>query len=329
MADVSNTASSIENLLAGIEDVPDDIDFSDEIDKELMEDEDAAVLDAADNYEPYTAESVRLEDTEEASAEWKDRFSQFKKSLGQMQDKKSEISRLKKKMWRMKQKQMGLMSQINVQQNDIKLKEERIESLQNELREANQSRITSEQAASRNEETATSLRAIISSKNRDIAVLERQLAETARRLALATACKKVEEPALPCESASSEPEDEESRLEALENFVSVVRSLSSLTSRDEATHMLMMSQGTCFHCGRKLSEMGSNPDDCGCSYCSILRNILKDTPVEVKKSTVDVSVLLLFVFIVLSIALAIFVYNWRDEAFYVLSDVKERIKLIF
>ncbi|KAK8814632.1 hypothetical protein WA556_006671, partial [Blastocystis sp. ATCC 50177/Nand II] len=338
MADVSNTASSIENLLAGIEDVPDDIDFSDEIDKELMEDEDAAVLDAADNYEPYTAESVRLEDTEEASAEWKDRFSQFKKSLGQMQDKKSEISRLKKKMWRMKQKQMGLMSQINVQQNDIKLKEERIESLQNELREANQSRITSEQAASRNEETATSLRAIISSKNRDIAVLERQLAETARRLALATACKKVEEPALPCESASSEPEvgerrdesveqDEESRLEALENFVSVVRSLSSLTSRDEATHMLMMSQGTCFHCGRKLSEMGSNPDDCGCSYCSILRNILKDTPVEVKKSTVDVSVLLLFVFIVLSIALAIFVYNWRDEAFYVLSDVKERIKL--
>lgn len=223
-----------------------------------MEDEDAAVLDAADNYEPYTAESVRLEDTEDASAEWKDRFSQFKKSLGQMQDKKSEISRLKKsifanwvsysEMWRMKQKQMGLMSQINVQQNDIKLKEERIESLQNELREANQSRITSEQAASRNEETATSLRAIISSKNRDIAVLERQLAETARRLALATACKKVEEPALPCESASSEPEvgerrdesveqDEESRLEALENFVSVVRSLSSLTSRDEATHM--------------------------------------------------------------------------------------------
>lgn len=93
--------------------------------------------------------------------------------------------------------------------------------------------------------------------------------------------------------------------------------------------IVMMSQGTCFHCGRKLSEMGSNPDDCGCSYCSILRNILKDTPVEVKKSTVDVSVLLLFVFIVLSIALAIFVYNWRDEAFYVLNDVKERIKLIF
>lgn len=64
-----------------------------------MEDEDAAVLDAADNYEPYTAESVRLEDTEEASAEWKDRFSQFKKSLGQMQDKKSEISRLKKSIF--------------------------------------------------------------------------------------------------------------------------------------------------------------------------------------------------------------------------------------
>ena len=44
--------------------------------------------------------------------------------------------------------------------------------------------------------------------------------------------------------------------------------------------VVMMSQGTCFHCGRKLSEMGSNPDDCGCSYCSILRNILEQDSVS-------------------------------------------------
>ena len=46
-----------------------------------------------------TITNPTLEDTEEASAEWKDRFSQFKKSLGQMQDKKSEISRLKKSIF--------------------------------------------------------------------------------------------------------------------------------------------------------------------------------------------------------------------------------------
>ena len=93
--------------------------------------------------------------------------------------------------------------------------------------------------------------------------------------------------------------------------------------------VVIMSQVTCFHCGRKLSEIGSNPEDCGCSYCSILSNILKDAPVETKESSIDGSVLLLFVFIVLSIALAIFVYNWRDEAFYMLDDVKKRINLIF
>ena len=147
----------------------------------------------------------------------------------------------------MKQKQMGLMSKINVQENDIRLKEERIVALQNDLNEANQSRIASEQSSSRNEDLATSLRAIISSKNRDIAMLERQLAETSRKLVLATTCQKEEEPNAPVESRSSEQEeegrdesveqDEESRLDALENFVSVVRSLSSLSSRDEALHM--------------------------------------------------------------------------------------------
>lgn len=89
---------------------------------------------------------------------------------------------------------------------------------------------------------------------------------------------------------------------------------------------MRLSQGTCFHCGRQLSEVGDNPDECGCNYCSILSNILKETPVETKTSKMDASVLLLFVFIVACIAMAIFVYNWRDEAFYALGAVKERIQ---
>ena len=93
--------------------------------------------------------------------------------------------------------------------------------------------------------------------------------------------------------------------------------------------VVIMSQGTCFHCDRKLSEIGSNPMDCGCSYCSSLSTILKDAPVETKESSIGSSILLLFVFIVLSIALTIFVYKWSDEAFYLLDDVKERICLTF
>ena len=112
----------------------------------------------------------------------------------------------------MKQKQMGLMSKINVQENDIRLKEERIVALQNDLNEANQSRIASEQSSSRNEDLATSLRAIISSKNRDIAMLERQLPETSRKLVLATTCQKVEESSAPVESRSIEQEVEEMRV---------------------------------------------------------------------------------------------------------------------
>ena len=64
-----------------------------------MEDEEVANLDNADRFEPYTAESVKLDDTEEVSAIWKDRFSQFKRSLDQMQDNRSEVSRLKKSIF--------------------------------------------------------------------------------------------------------------------------------------------------------------------------------------------------------------------------------------
>ena len=148
----------------------------------------------------------------------------------------------------MKQKQMGLTSQITVQQNEIQLNEERIQSLQNQLEEADQARMSAEQTASRIEASTASLRSIISSKNHDIAVMERQLVEANRKLALATSFVKPEE--LNCEARTASEEsskverrdesveqDEESRLEALENFVSLVRSLSSLSSRDEAIHM--------------------------------------------------------------------------------------------
>lgn len=88
-----------------------------------------------------------------------------------------------------------------------------------------------------------------------------------------------------------------------------------------------MTDNTCFHCGRKLSECSTDQDEPGCNYCGILRNLLHEhfEFAEGKPSIIDGTVVFLIVFILLSIAFAIIIYNWRNDTLSLALDVKEKV----
>lgn len=85
-----------------------------------------------------------------------------------------------------------------------------------------------------------------------------------------------------------------------------------------------MTDTTCFHCGRPLSESPNNKEETGCNYCSILTHLLCKNQINIQAVSDD-SMLFLIVFVLLSIALAIVVYNWRDDTVSLALGIKEKV----
>lgn len=88
---------------------------------------------------------------------------------------------------------------------------------------------------------------------------------------------------------------------------------------------MSLTNNTCFHCGRHLSDCSEDGEEPGCNYCSILYSLLRETAVEKKHPRIDGTVLVLFVFILLSIALAIVAYNWRSDAVQLAYHLKQKV----
>ena len=155
-------------------------------------------------------------------------------------------------IWHMKQKLLGLESEIAVHKNQMELSSQQIKGLQDEKAKCVAEREESQKECLRLESTIVSLKSIISSKNRDIASLERRLAETNRHLTLKTAelstssndqsdaeeltilrSRVLELEGKLAQQESSVEQDEESRLESLENFVGLVRTIALVKDREE------------------------------------------------------------------------------------------------
>ena len=180
----------------------------------------------------------------------------------------------------MKQKIIGLESEIAVQKNQVDLTTQQMNEIKEEKEKCIAEREESEKATLQLENTIVSLKSIISTKNRDIASLERRLAEANRHLTLTTSeIHVLQEPKQneedeqeeegsqeaqeaqeaqsqePSESTleelttlrnrvveleeklaqheSSVEQDEESRLESLESFVGLVRTIAYVKSKEE------------------------------------------------------------------------------------------------
>lgn len=88
-----------------------------------------------------------------------------------------------------------------------------------------------------------------------------------------------------------------------------------------------MTDNTCFHCGRHLSECSDDNDEAGCNYCSILTNLLHETQPQSqdKSSALDITMIVVSIVILLFIALAIIAYNWRSETMTVAYDMKQKV----
>lgn len=151
--------------------------------------------------------------------------------------------------WKLKQKQLSLESQIAVQKNQMKIYEDQVELLQKDKEEILVLKRKSEEGFSNLENDIISLKTMISDKNREIANLEKQLAIANRKVILASSSIEDEERVTTLSNRVSELEaqlarqnssieqDEESRIESLENFVSLVRSLATVQSREDALQL--------------------------------------------------------------------------------------------
>ena len=174
--------------------------------------------------------------------------------------------------WRLKQKQLGLESTITVKDNQIKSYEQHIKQLEKEKGEILEKKDKSDQEISNLESTITTLKTMISNKNREIADLECKLAasslssfttpafseeeyqhqlatvqeEANQQIAalqeeankqITTLKNQVKELESRLVNQTSCDQDEQSRLLSLENFVSLVRTLATVQTREDALQL--------------------------------------------------------------------------------------------
>lgn len=263
----------LEQEVSDVEQVSDELEFLNDADavcsrsrlnkqKDLSIPHDDVDLSKEDIYIPDDAENALLLSVLDNSEYWKQKLTQSKQALDQMKSGKDELTRYKRSMrilncslveiWHMKQKLLGLESEIAVHKNQMELSSQQIKGLQDEKAKCVAEREESQKECLRLESTIVSLKSIISSKNRDIASLERRLAETNRHLTLKTAelstssndqsdaeeltilrSRVLELEGKLAQQESSVEQDEESRLESLENFVGLVRTIALVKDREE------------------------------------------------------------------------------------------------
>ncbi|KAK8805173.1 hypothetical protein WA588_000116 [Blastocystis sp. NMH] len=334
----SDPFDTLEEDVSDVAPVEDDLDFHE---GDPAED---------DIYVPENAEDVLRYEGIDTTDEWKERFNQYKHALDQMKDQHGVVSKYKRKLWSMKQREIGLKSEINVHKNKIQLLEESVASLSKEKATLQEEKAKREENDTSKESEMVALRSMISKKNRDIIQLEKQLTDITRKLAESTTAEAVaanqssesvrksmdsdnnndtndNDDSTNDDTEEESPSDEQSDVEKLNDFISVIRAISLCRSSDEAILLLQQTQKRCFHCGRYLASCAqSGGYDC-CNYCCILSNLLSETK-EPKENT-EVRDVFLLLFVVITVVLAILMYYWKDEAIQLVRQAESVLRKLY